>query len=107
MTEFAVRPDRPDVIRETVAPEAFGILQQPLQLRLDRREMRDAIRRAAHEMSESIREAAQAARGGNARRDQSGPSGDETRARAGTQPLSREAHQREGQPARPRKAAHK
>ncbi|HSB82768.1 MAG TPA: ABC transporter permease subunit [Candidatus Methylomirabilis sp.] len=30
MTEIAVSPDRPDVIRETVAPEAFGILQQPL-----------------------------------------------------------------------------
>jgi sulfonate transport system permease protein len=30
MTEIAVSPDRPDVIRETVSPEAFGVLQQPL-----------------------------------------------------------------------------
>jgi NitT/TauT family transport system permease protein len=30
MTEIAVSPDRPDVIRETVPPEAFGVLQQPL-----------------------------------------------------------------------------
>jgi NitT/TauT family transport system permease protein len=30
MTEITVSPDRPDVIRETVSPEAFGVLQQPL-----------------------------------------------------------------------------
>jgi sulfonate transport system permease protein len=30
MTEIAVSPERPDVIRETVPPEAFGVLQQPL-----------------------------------------------------------------------------
>jgi NitT/TauT family transport system permease protein len=30
MAENAVSPDRPDVIRETVPPEAFGVLQQPL-----------------------------------------------------------------------------
>lgn len=30
MTETAISPDRPEVLRETVAPEAFAILEQPL-----------------------------------------------------------------------------